>query len=77
MEEKVIKIIQEICQIDNIKENMNIDLIEEELLDSLSFINLVATLEDEFNIEIQPTKVPSDTWRSINKIVELVKELLE
>ena len=75
MEEKIIKIIEEICEIENIKENMDIDLIEEDLLDSLGFISLVAALEDEFNIEIQPTEVPSDTWRSIDKIIELVKKL--
>lgn len=76
MEEKIIKIIEEICEIENIKENMDIDLIEEDLLDSLGFISLVAALEDEFNIEIQPTKVTSDTWRSIDKIIKLVKELI-
>ena len=75
MEDKIIKIIEEICEIENIKDNMDIDLIEEELLDSLGFINLIATLEDEFDIEIQPTEVPSDTWRSIPLIIELVKKL--
>jgi len=75
MEEKIIKIIEEICEIENLKDNMDIDLIEEDLLDSLGFITLISELEDEFNIEIQPTRVPSDTWRSIQKIIELVKNL--
>ena len=31
--------------------------------------------EEEFNIEIQPTQVSSDTWRYIKNIVKLVEEL--
>ena len=30
-------------------------------------------MEEEFNIEIQPTQVTPDTWRSVEKIAELVK----
>ena len=77
MEEKIIKIVQEICEIEDIEENMDTDLIENELLDSLGFINLIASLEDEFNIEIQPTEVPAETWRSVNKIIAYIKKRIE
>ena len=33
-------------------------------------------LNDEFNIEIQPTQVKPDTWRSVDKISDLVQNLL-
>ena len=38
-------------------------------------IELISTLNDEFNIEIQPTQVKPETWRNVDKIVELVKSL--
>lgn len=75
MEEKIIEIIEELTGYTNLKENREIDLLENEILDSLAFIELMSKLEDEFNIEIQPTQVEPDTWRSINKIAELVKSL--
>lgn len=73
MEDKIINIIAEVCENEEIKDNLDIDLIENEILDSLAFINLISRLEDEFDIEIQPTQVEPDTWRDINSIVELVK----
>lgn len=73
MEEKVIKIIEQLTGYNNLKENKEIDLIENEILDSLAFIELINTLEEEFNIEIQPTQVEPNTWRSVDKIIELIE----
>ena len=75
MEEKIIEIIENLTRFNGLKENRDIDLLENEILDSLAFIELVTALEEEFNIEIQPTQVNPDTWRSVEKIVELVKDL--
>ena len=73
MEDKIIKIIEELTDIKNLKENKDIDLIENEILDSLAFIEFIYKLEEEFNIEIQPTEVESSTWRKIDSIVKMVK----
>ena len=76
MEEKIIKIIEELTGYKDLKNNKDIDLIENEILDSLAFIEFITKLDDEFNIEIQPTQVKPDTWRSIPKIAELVSSLI-
>lgn len=73
MEDRIINLIAEICENESIKDNLDIDLIENEILDSLAFITLISRLEEEFDIEIQPTQVKPGTWRSINSIIELVK----
>lgn len=73
MEDKIINIIANVCEDTSIKENLDIDLIENEILDSLAFVNLISKLEEEFDIEIQPTQVDPDTWRSVYSIIELVK----
>lgn len=73
MEDKIINMISEICEDETIKDNLDIDLIENEILDSLAFITLISRLEEEFDIEIQPTQVKPDTWRNIKSIIELVK----
>ena len=75
MEEKIIEIIENLTCYKNLKENIDIDLLENEVLDSLAFIELITTLEEEFDIEIQPTQVDTNTWRSIKKIADLVKSL--
>ena len=76
MEDRIIEIIEELTDFKGLRENKNIDLLENEILDSLAFIELITSLEEEFNIEIQPTQVSPDTWRSVYKISKLVKNLI-
>ena len=76
MEDKIIDIIVEICEDESIRDNLEIDLIENELLDSLAFITLLSRLEEEFDIEIQPTQISGDTWRSVKSIIELVESYI-
>lgn len=75
MEDKIVEIIIEVCENENIKDNFDIDLIENEILDSLAFINLITRLEEEFDIEIQPTQINPNTWKKVKSIIELVKKL--
>lgn len=75
MEEKIIEIIENITDFKELKDNKDIDLLENEILDSLAFIELIEMLNDEFDIDLQPTQVPPDTWRSVKKIVQYVKKL--
>lgn len=75
MEEKIIEIIVKLTGFNELKENRDIDLLENEILDSLAFIELITALEEEFNIEIQPTQVNPNIWRSASQITELVKRL--
>ena len=72
MEEKIVEIIVNLTGFNELKQNKDIDLLENEIFDSLAFIELITALEEEFNIEIQPTQVTPDTWRSVEKIAELV-----
>ncbi len=75
MEEKIVEIIVNLTEFKELKENRDIDLLENEILDSLAFIEFITSLEEEFDIEIQPTQVNPDTWRSVKKITELVKSI--
>ena len=75
MEDKIIEIIERLTQYKGLKENKNIDLLEEDILDSLAFLELITELEEEFDIELQPTQIDPDIWRSVEKITEMVKQL--
>lgn len=77
MKEEVLEIIIKLTGYEDLRNNINIDLIEEDILDSLAFIQLISELEERYNIEIQPTQVSVDTWKSVDRIVEMVKEKIE
>lgn len=74
IKKKVMKIIENLTSLDNIDDN--IDLLDSDILDSLAFVELIGALEDEFDIEIQPTQIPPDTWRKVDSISKLVESLI-
>ena len=75
MENKIIDIIQNLTGYTNLKQNKNIDLLENDILDSLAFIELISSLEDEFDIEIQPTEISPNSWRTVENICKLIESL--
>ena len=77
MKEEVLEIIIKLTGYEDLRKNINIDLIKEDVLDSLAFIQLISELEEKYDIEIQPTQVSVDTWKSVDRIVEMVKEKIE
>lgn len=73
---RVMEIVIELTGSEELKENPDLDLIEEDIIDSLAFIELIDTLNEEFDIEIVPTQMPKDTWRSIKNISKVVEEII-
>ena len=73
MKEEILEIIIKLTGYEDLRKNINIDLIEEDILDSLAFIQLISELEEKYDVEIQPTQVSADIWRSVDGIAEMVK----
>lgn len=75
MKEKIIDIIIKLTDYEELRNDSDVNLIEEDILDSLAFIELIGKLENEFDIEIQPTQIPKDSWNSVDNIVQMIKNL--
>ena len=72
LEEKVLGIIEEICEDDVIYEERDINLKEEGLMDSLAFVELLVRME-EFGIEVAPTEVTYEEIDTPNKIIQYIE----
>ena len=72
LEEKVLAIIEEICEDDVIYEERDINLKEEGLMDSLAFVELLVRLE-EFGLEVAPAEVTYEEIDTPNKIINYVR----
>ena len=72
LEEKVLAIIEEICEDDLIYEERDINLKEEGLMDSLAFVELLVRME-EFGIEVAPTEVTYEEIDTPNKIIQYIE----
>ena len=73
MEEKILDLLEEICEDDIIREERDMDFFEEDILDSLGFAELLTRIEEETGVIISPSEVVRDDINTVNKILELVK----
>ena len=74
IEESVVKWIANLNSIDanDISESKYMDLFSSSLLDSLSFLQLIIYLQDEFNANIELNLIP-DNVISINNLIKAIK----
>jgi len=73
MEEKILDLLAEICDDDVVKDNIEIDMLEEDLLDSLGYTELLVGLEEMFNIVLPPSAISREDVSTPAKVIELVK----
>ena len=73
MEERILEILEEICEDEVVYEDKDINFKEEGLMDSLAFVELLVRLE-EFGIEVAPTEVTYEEIDTPNKINKYVSE---
>lgn len=52
------------------------DLIESGKLDSLSLVQLMVALEDEFNLRIEPEEIDFADYRSVKSMAKMINRLL-
>ena len=76
MEEKVLDILEELCDDDIVRSNLNINLLEEGLMDSLDYTSLIIMLEDELGIVISPSEYTREESDTPAKSIEIVRSKL-
>lgn len=72
MKDKVIKIMKDVLETEDISLNTSQDNCEN--WNSLRHLNLVSELEDEFGVEFEPEEIAE--MHSVNSIIEIIKKKL-
>lgn len=70
--DKIIEIISEYIDLDCVKVSDNLH--EMGLIDSLAVLNILVTLQDEFDIAINPCDISKNNFESIEAIIALVEK---
>lgn len=70
--ERMLDLIEEVCDDEVIREERDIDLFKAGLLDSMAAIELLVGIESEFGVVIAPTAVEREEMNSVNKIIHQV-----
>ena len=73
IEEKVLGMLEDICEDDAVREERDIDLFDAGLLDSMAAIELLVAIEEDFGVQIAPTAVDRDEMNTVNKIIHQIE----
>ena len=73
-ESQIIDLVVDISGDDDAAEDLDMDLFEEDILDSMAAIELLVAIKDNFGVSIAPTELERDQMNTINKIIARVRE---
>ena len=74
--DEIVDLVVEISGEDEVADERDIDLFEEEILDSMAAIELLVAIKDEFGVSIAPTELERSEMNTVNKIIARVSERL-
>lgn len=73
MQETVIEIFEDVLGTDEIREDLDLNLFEMELLDSLAIIEVLLEIENRLGIELQPTDLERKDMSTVNNLVKFLE----
>ena len=73
--ETVYALLEEITQTPGLSAAPQTELMESNILDSLSFLLFLECLDDRFGIELQPTQAPPAVWKTPQSVADYLLNL--
>jgi len=75
MKDQILKILGEISGADDgIFEDLDVDLFESRILDSLGMVEILVAIDKELGIQIQPTEVERAEIATPNKLIAFLEK---
>ncbi|ALP89459.1 MULTISPECIES: D-alanine--poly(phosphoribitol) ligase subunit DltC [Clostridium] len=73
MKEKVLEIFIEVTGNDEIAEDLDLNLFDAGLLDSLAIIEVLLKIEENLGIKLQPTDLEREDMSTVNKMTAFLE----
>ena len=74
--EQILEMREEICEDEVVREDLDINLKEEGLMDSLAFVEMLVRIEENFGLSIAPTEVTYEEIDTPNKVISYIENRL-
>jgi D-alanine--poly(phosphoribitol) ligase subunit 2 len=71
--EIILQELEKITGTDQVKQNLDLPLFDEDLLDSLSTMELIVSLSEQLGISISPTEIDRQQWSTPRKIIAYIE----
>ncbi|MGN0143535.1 MAG: D-alanine--poly(phosphoribitol) ligase subunit DltC [Clostridium sp.] len=73
MKEKVLEIFMEVTGNDELGEDLDLNLFDAGLLDSLAIIEVLLKVEEKLGIKLQPTDLEREDMSTVNKMTAFLE----
>lgn len=73
--DEVLDILEEITESEEVKENTNVQLFEEGLLDSMATVQLLVEIENNLDITVPVSEFDRDDWATPEMIIKQLEAL--
>ena len=73
IKEQVLEMLEEICEDEVVREDLDINMKEEGLMDSLAFVEMLVKIEAIFELSIAPTEVTYEEIDTPNKVIAYIE----
>ncbi|MDI6534932.1 D-alanine--poly(phosphoribitol) ligase subunit DltC [Bacillus zanthoxyli] len=73
--DQVLNVLEEVCENDIVKENPDVQLFEEGILDSFGIVSLLVEFQERLNIEVSISDFDRDEWATPNMIIKKLKDM--
>ena len=73
IKEQVLEMLEEICEDEVVREDLDINMKEEGLMDSLAFVEMLVKIEEIFGLTIAPTEVTYEEIDTPNKVITYIE----
>ena len=73
IKEQVLEMLEEIWEDEVVREDLDINMKEEGLMDSLAFVEMLVKIEEIFGLSIAPTEVTYEEIDTPNKVISYIE----
>ena len=73
IKEQVLEMLEEICEDEVVRVDLDINMKEEGLMDSLAFVEMIVKIEEIFGLSIAPTEVTYEEIDTPNKVISYIE----
>ncbi|MGC4377411.1 D-alanine--poly(phosphoribitol) ligase subunit 2 [Fictibacillus sp. Mic-4] len=75
VKEQVLEILEEVCENEVVKENPDVKLFEEGLLDSFGTVSLLVEIEQRLGLEVSISDFDREEWATPNLIIQKLADM--
>ncbi len=74
--EKVLTVVADVAEVDEVRRNPDLRLYDLDILDSLKTIELIVAFSEKLGVEVSPAEFEREQWATPGKIVTFIENKL-